>query len=201
MAAIRRRRWTGRAAVLLTVASALAVVAGQEAGGRISTSCDDDEEAIAVLYTDPGLKVRASAAYKDAGGAGDRMSVAYKGSLDGDPRNGSILCTNNDDHWGSLEITLGNRGDEARLDGKKPAGPDATTTQRIPAFVNVQITGNRGADVLRGHNGLDLMYGNAGADVIDVEDGEGLDVVICGGGMDTARVNGGDDTSGCEKVD
>jgi hypothetical protein len=167
------------------------------AGARVGTSCDDSTNLVEFTFNDAGVRVKLSAGYQDAPGAGDKMAYAFKGFDGSVPIAGSGSCNNSDTNWIGLRVLLGDRNDQLRFDATRPAVPEPSDP--LPAFVDVEAFTGDGDDTVLGHKGFDGIAGGKGNDEIDVAGG-GADRVNCGGGAkDVVILRNADTADNCEK--
>lgn len=187
------------AATAVAVAAALMAIAGalSPALAGNSSSCSADT---AVFSLDQeGSSVKASVGYEDTGATNDRIGRRYKGrNAAGDPIGGTSSCgASAGITFESVEVSLGDKADELRLDARKPN--HIGDAEKLPSFVDATIHGGKGPDVIRGHKGYDEVDGAQGDDLIRV-DGGGADFVNCGTGDDKVYVNASDVVANCERV-
>jgi Ca2+-binding RTX toxin-like protein len=179
----------------ITAVAAVVTLAGGQAIGGGGNICGPPD---ATFDQDvPGEKIRMSAGYeRNPAPDFDHIGQRYKGvDALGDPVAGASSC-GDDDKFETLTLSLGDRSDSLRLDGRKPK---VLSGGRVPKFVSVTAYGGPGRDTLRGHRGLDAMNGEGGRDLINVAGG-GADTANCGPGKDKALVSGADQAVDCERA-
>jgi Ca2+-binding RTX toxin-like protein len=179
-------------AVVVAMAGAVLTVSGQAIAGA-GTTCSPPSAAFDVSVA--GDKSRVSVGYeRNSAPAFDSIGYHAKGvNAVGDPTESAGTC-GDEDKFETVSVSLGDRRDSLRLDGRKPK---VLSGNPVPKFVDVTAFGGAGRDTLRGHRGHDTMNGEGGNDVIKVAGG-GADTANCGPGNDTVFLSGADQAVGCE---